>query len=92
MAAVKPDKDQKLLFYSVQLHLHSGEQYRFAFPHLHLEQSPLQEHLNNSLHDAETSGIVVQMGTHDSDTLFQVKSCAEGTTCCVCVLVVHIPA
>ena len=56
------------------MHLQSGEQFRFALPHLQLEQSPLQEHLTSSLHDRETSGIVIHTGTHDSDTLVQAKS------------------
>ena len=74
------------------MHLQSGEQSRFALPQVQLEQSPLQEHLINSLQDLETSGIVIQTGTHDSDTLVQAKSCGEGTTTRVCVLVVQIPA
>ena len=45
------------------MHLQSGEQFRFALPHLQLEQSPLQEHLTSSLHDRETSGIVIHTGT-----------------------------
>jgi hypothetical protein len=45
----------------------------FAFPHLQLEQSPLHEHLNNSLHDLETSGIAIEIGTRDSDKLFQTN-------------------
>ena len=81
-------------YYTCKLHLHlqSGEQSRLAFTHLQFLQSPLQEHLINSLHDRETSGIVIQTGTHDSETLFQAKSCGEGITFCVCVLVVQMPA
>ena len=41
------------MFYAVKLHLQSGEQSRFAVPHLHLEPSPLQEHLISSLRDDE---------------------------------------
>ena len=63
-------KITQLYLVCLQLHLHSGEQSRFAFPHLQLEQSRLQEHLNNSLHDRETSGIVIQIGNHVSETLF----------------------
>ena len=98
-------KDAKLFYYAVcyciikilhlyllQLHLHSGEQSSSALPHVQFEQSPLQVHFSNSLHDLETSGIVIHTGTHQSATLLQPKSCAEGTTCCVCVLVVQIPA
>ena len=55
------------------MHLQSGEQFRFALPHLQLEQSPLQEHLTSSLRDRETSGIVIHTGTHDSDTLVQAS-------------------
>ena len=81
-----------LHFYLLQLHLHTGGQSRSALPHVQFEQSPLQVHFNNSLHDLETSGIVIHTGAHESSTLLQPKSCAEGTTCCVCVLVVQIPA
>ena len=79
-------------FYAVHLHLQSGEQLRFALLHLQLVQSPLQEQLTSSLHDLETSGIVIHTGTHDSDTLVQAKSCGEGITRCVCVLIVQTPA
>ena len=78
--------------YLIHLHLQSGEQSTFALTHLQTEQSPLQEHLISSLHDLNTSGIVIQTGTHDPDTLVQEKSCGEGTTSCVCLLVVQIPA
>ena len=79
-------------FYAVHLHLQNGEQLRFALLHLQLVQFPLQEHLTSSLHDLKTSGIVIHTGTHDSDTLVQAKSCGEGTTRCVCVLIVQTPA
>lgn len=71
------------MFYGVQLHLQSGEQSKFALPHLQLEQSPLHEHVISSRHDLEISGIVIQTGNHDSDTLVQAKSFGEGTTGCV---------
>ena len=78
--------------YLIHLHLQSGEQSTFALTHLQTEQSPLQEHLISSLHDLNTSGIVIQTGTHDPDTLVQEKSCWEGTTSCVCLVVIQIPA
>ena len=31
------------------------------------------------------------LGTHDFNSLVQANSCGEGTTCCACVLIVHIP-
>ena len=68
------------MFYAVQLHLQSGEQFH------------LQEHLIGSLHDEETSGIVIQTGTLDCDTLVQAKSLGDGFTSCACALVVQIPA
>ena len=76
------------MFYAVQLHLQSGKQSRFALPQLQLEQSLLQEHLISSLHDEETSGIVIQSGTHDCEA----KSHGDGLTSCACALVVQIPA
>ena len=76
----------------MHLYLQSGEQFRFALPHLQLEQSHLQKHLTSSLHDRETSGIVIHTGTHDSDTLVQAKSCGEGTTRCVCGLIIDFSA
>ena len=76
----------------VQLHLQSGEQSRFALAHLQLGLSPLQAHLISSLHDLETSGIVTQTGTHESDSLIQAKSCGDGTTGCASVLDVQMPA
>ena len=81
-----------LHLYLLQLHLHSGEQSSSALPHVQFEQSPLQVHFSNSLHDLETAGIVIHTGIHESATLLQPKSCVEGTTCCICVLVVQIPA
>ena len=57
------------MLHGVHLHLQSGEQSGFALPQVQLEQSPLQEHLINSVHDLESCGIVIQTGTHDSDTL-----------------------
>ena len=80
------------MIYGVHLHLQDGEQSRFALAHWQMEQSPLQEHLISSLHALEASGIVTQTGTHESDILVQAKSCGEGITSCVCVLVVQIPA
>jgi len=53
------------VFYGVHLHLHSGEQSGFALPQVQLEQSPLQEHLINSMHDLQSRGIVIQTGTHE---------------------------
>ncbi len=53
----------------LQLHLQSGEQSKFALPHLQVEQSPLEEHLISSLHALETSGIADQTGTHDPNSL-----------------------
>ena len=49
--------------------------------HLHVVQSPLHEHLINSLQALETSGIVIQTGNHIQDSLTQPKSWGEGTTC-----------
>ena len=65
---------------------------RLALPHLQFEQFPLHEHLISWLHALETSGIVIHTGIHEVDSLVQPKACGEGTTCCVCVHVVHIPA
>ena len=64
----------------LHLQLPSGEQARFAFPHLHVVQSPLQEHLISSLHALDTSGMVIQTGTHDCDSgsLDQPKSLGDG--------------
>ena len=45
------------------------EQSGFVLPQVQLEQSPLQEHLINSMHNLESCRIVTQTGTHDSDTL-----------------------
>ena len=58
----------------------SGEQARFAFPHLHVVQSPLQEHLISSLHALDTSRMVIQTGIHDCDSgsLDQPKSLGDG--------------
>ena len=47
-----------------QLHLHIMVQSRFAFPHKHERQFPLQLHLMSSLVHFDTSGIVIQSGTH----------------------------
>ena len=80
------------MFYAVQLHLESGEQFRFAFPQLQLEQSPLQEHLISSLHDEKTSEIVIQTGTHDCDSLTRAKSRGDGFTSYACALAVQILA
>ena len=52
----------------LSLQLQSGKQARFAFPHLHVVQSPLQEHLISSLHALDTSGMVIETGTHDCDS------------------------
>ena len=79
-------------YYFSQLHLHKGEQLRVAFPHLHFEQSPLQEHLINSLQETDTSGTVIHCGIQACDTLVQPKSSGEGSDCCAIVLVVQIPA
>ena len=46
-------------FYLTHLHLQSGEQFRFALPQLHFEQSPLHDRLMSSLHALETSGVVI---------------------------------
>ena len=64
----------------LHLQLQSGEQARFAFPHLHVVQSPLLEHLISSLHALDTSGLVIQTGTHDYDSeyLDQPKSMGDG--------------
>ena len=68
------------------LHLqsHSGEQAQLAYTHLHFVQSPLLEHLINSLHPLETSGIVIQTGTYDFVIVVfeQAKCCGDGDTCC----------
>ena len=85
-------KDTTHLIYRTHLHLQSGEQFRFDLPQLHFEQSPLQLHLMSSLHALETSGVVIQTGTHESDSLAQAYCAGEGTTCCVSGLVVQIPA
>ena len=58
-------------FHRTHLHLQSGEQFRFDLPQLHFEQSPLQEHFISSLHALDTSGVVIQTGTHEFDTLVQ---------------------
>ena len=63
--------------------------------HLQLEHSPLQEHWISSVHELDTSGIAIQTGTHDADTLVQAKSCGAGTTNCFCVLIaclMHCPS
>ena len=65
----------------IHLHWQSGEQSRLALEHLHVVQSPLHEHLINSLQALETSGIVIQTGNHVPDSLTQQKSLEEGTTC-----------
>ena len=80
------------MFYVVQLHLQSGKQSRFAFPQLQLDQSPLQEHLICSLHDEETSGIAIQTGTHDCDTLVRTKSRGDRFISSACELAVQILA
>ena len=51
--------------YLLHLHLHSDVQSRFALLHLHLAQSPLQEHLISSLHALDTSGSDIQTVFHD---------------------------
>ena len=43
------------------------------------------------LHALDTSGTVIQTGTHVPDTLVQANSCGEGTICSVSILVVQIP-
>jgi hypothetical protein len=53
----------------MHLQLQSGEQSRLALPQLQLEQFPVQEQLINSLHALETSGFVIQTGSHDPDIL-----------------------
>lgn len=67
----------------LHLQLQRGEQARLAFVDLHLAivQSPLQEHFISSLYALETSGMVIQTGTHDfvDGTLDQAKSCGDGT-------------
>ena len=77
---------------SLHLQLQRGEQTRFALPHLHFEQSPLQQHLISWLHALDTSGIVIHTGAQELDSFIQPNSCGEGTDCCSCVLVVQIPA
>ena len=59
---------------------------------LQLEQSPVQPDLPISRHDLETSGIAIQTGTRDYDTLVQATSHGEEITNCVCALVVQISA
>jgi hypothetical protein len=49
------------------------------------EQSPLQEHLISSRQALDTSGIVIQTGTHEFANLLKEKSSGEGMTCCVCM-------
>jgi hypothetical protein len=73
-------KQRNLLYYEEYLLLQRGEQTRFALLHLLplLEQSPLQEHLIGFTHALEISGIVVQTGTHDPDTLVQARLCGKG--------------
>ena len=70
--------------YRLHLQLHSGEHARLAFAHLHLVQSPLQEHLINWLHALETSGIVIQIGAHvfSGGLLDQANSLGDGNTWC----------
>ena len=68
------------------MHLQSGEQLRFALLHLQLVQSPLQEHLTSSLHDLETSGIVIHTGTHDSPWSRQSPAEKEPLDVSVCSL------
>jgi len=67
------------------LQLQSGEQTKLAFPHLHVVQSPLQEHLINSLHALDTSGIVIQIGTLscDNGSFDHQKPSGDGTTCLI---------
>ena len=62
-----------------------------AFIYVQFEQSPLQEHFTSSRQALDTSGIVIQTGTHEFYNLFHEKSSGEGMTCCVCMLVVQIP-
>ena len=56
----------------LHLQLQSGKQARFAFAHL--------EHLISSLHALDTSGMVIQTGTHDCDSrsLDQPKLLGDG--------------
>ena len=62
-----------IMFFCHLLHLHlqSDVQSRFALLHLHLAQSPLQEHLISSLHALDTSGSDILTGFHDPDSLVQ---------------------
>ena len=66
----------------LHLQLQSGEQARFAFAHLQVVQFPLQEHLISSLHSLDTSGMVIQTGTHDCDSgsLEQPKLLGDGVS------------
>jgi len=65
------------VLYGVHLLLQSGEQSGFVLPQVQFEQSPLQEHLINSVHDLESCRIVIQTGTHDSDTLVHANPAEE---------------
>ena len=59
-------------------HLHNAVHSSPALPHLHELQSPLHEHLINSRHDLDTSGVVIQIGLQASLTLVQPKPSGEG--------------
>ena len=51
---------------SLHLQLQRGEQTRFALPHLHFEQSPLQQHLISWLHEMVSdtkTGAMLNLGT-----------------------------
>ena len=63
-----------------------------AFAHVQFEQSPLQEHFISSRQALDTSGIVIQTGTHEFNHLVHEKSLGEGMTCYVCMIVVQIAA
>ena len=73
------------------LQLQSSEQATLTFAHVQLEQSPIQLHLTSSRQALESSGILIQTGTHMLD-LVQENSSGERITCCACKLVVQIPA
>jgi len=68
------------VLHGVHLHLQSGEQSGFALPQVQLEQSPLQEHLINSVHDLESCGIVIQNWYPWLWYLGLCKSWGEGNT------------
>ena len=75
----------------LKLHLQNVEPSRFALAHLHLVHSALQEYLTSSLHALDTSGTVIQTGTHESAAFVHSYPSGDGTGCWVWVQLVQVP-